>query len=87
MFKKLRITCDQATTICDKSQYGKASISEILKLQIHFLKCKVCALYSKQNTFLSKIYKTRAVDCKQYQQCLSAEQKVDLKKQLEGKNK
>ena len=52
---KLKITCDEATTICDKSQYGKATIMEIIKLRIHFLGCKICALYTKQNTLLSKI--------------------------------
>ena len=52
---KFRITCDEATTICDKSQYGKATIVEIIKLRIHFLGCKICALYTKQNTLLSKI--------------------------------
>jgi predicted ATP-binding protein involved in virulence len=52
---KFKITCDEATTICDKSQYGKATILEIIKLKIHFLGCKICSLYTKQNTLLSKI--------------------------------
>ena len=34
---KFKITCDEATTICDKSQYGKATILEIIKLKFHFL--------------------------------------------------
>lgn len=49
------ISCDEATTICDKNQYGEASFVEKLKLKIHFLICKVCALYSKQNTLISSI--------------------------------
>ena len=52
---KIKITCDEATTICDKSQYGKATLIEIIKLRIHFLGCKICALYTKQNTLISKI--------------------------------
>tara|TARA_B100000809_G_C15132490_1_gene529105 strand:- start:731 stop:991 length:261 start_codon:yes stop_codon:yes gene_type:complete len=52
---KIKITCDEATTICDKSQYGKASLVEVIKLRIHFLGCKFCALYTKQNNLLSKI--------------------------------
>jgi hypothetical protein len=55
---KFKITCDQATTICDKSQYGKASFFEILRLKIHFVRCKFCALYSKQNNRMSRILKT-----------------------------
>ncbi|MDG1803690.1 hypothetical protein [Flavicella sp.] len=52
---KFKITCDEATTICDKSQYGKATIMEIIKLRIHFLGCKLCSIYTKQNNLLSKI--------------------------------
>jgi hypothetical protein len=52
---KFKITCDEATTICDKSQYGKATIMEIIKLRFHFLGCKICELYTKQNNLISKI--------------------------------
>lgn len=52
---RFKITCDEATTICDKSQYGKATIMEIIKLRIHFLGCKFCSIYTKQNNLLSKI--------------------------------
>ncbi|WP_139956901.1 hypothetical protein [Flavicella sediminum] len=52
---KFKLTCDEATTICDKSQYGKATIVEIIKLRFHFLGCKICALYTKQNTILSRL--------------------------------
>ena len=52
---KFKITCDEATTICDKSQYGVVSIMEIIKLRIHFIGCKICSLYTKQNTLISKI--------------------------------
>ena len=34
MFKSLKITCDEATTICDKSQYGAAYI--IRKVEIKY---------------------------------------------------
>jgi hypothetical protein len=85
MFKKLKITCDQATTICDKSQYGEASFSEIVLLKLHFLKCKLCSLYTKQNTFLSKIYQKTAINCKKQDHCFSKEEKAALKYQLENK--
>ncbi len=55
---KFKITCDEATTICDKSQYGKATLLEIVKLRIHFLGCKICALYTKQNNIMSKVFNT-----------------------------
>ncbi len=54
---KFKITCDQATTICDKSQYRKATLLEILRLRIHFINCKICALYTKQNNRMSRIFK------------------------------
>lgn len=80
---KIKITCDEATTICDKSQYGKATIVEVIKLRIHFLGCKICALYTKQNTLLSKILnlnKGGNIICK-----MTAEEKELMRKQLEEK--
>ncbi|MGJ8745877.1 hypothetical protein [Polaribacter sp.] len=87
MFKKFKISCDQATTICDKSQYGKVSISEIVLLKIHFLRCNICSLYTKQNTLLSKIYKTKANTCKNHNKCLTLEQKEALKARLKELDK
>ena len=86
MFRNLKITCDQATTICDKNQYGEASIKELIKLNIHFIKCRICARYSKQNTMLSSLYKGHAQYCKDLKHCLSLKEKKDLKVFLE-KNK
>ena len=57
---KFKITCDQATTICDKSQYGKVTLREILLLRIHFIRCKFCALYTKQNNRMSRILKANS---------------------------
>lgn len=50
-----KITCEEATTICTKSQYGEASLMEIIKLQFHLLTCKICRAFSKQNRKLSDI--------------------------------
>ncbi|WP_152286222.1 hypothetical protein [Flavicella marina] len=78
---KFKITCDEATTICDKSQYGKATIMEIIKLRIHFLGCKICALYTKQNTLLSKILNTNkggSAICS-----MSAEEKEEMRKRFQ----
>ena len=83
MFKSLKITCDEATTICDKSQYGAATLLEKVKLNIHFISCRICSLYTKQNNTLTKIYKGHAKSCKDKKVCMSKEDKEVLKKELE----
>lgn len=83
MFKKLRITCDEATTICDKGQYGESTFFEKIQLNIHFLSCKICAAYTKQNKKMSKIFKMKAVDCKDHNHCLSSADKEAFKRELE----
>lgn len=85
MFKKLKITCNEATTICDKNQYGEATFMEKLKLQIHFMKCPICPQYTKQNTLLTKIYKNKAKSDQQSSAtlCMSDEEKEKLRKEFE----
>ena len=80
---KFIISCDEATTICDKSQYGEATLFEKIKLNFHFLLCKICGLYTKQNVKMTKVYKMKATDCKKEQRCLSAQEKEHLKKKLQ----
>lgn len=84
MFRGLKITCDQATTICDKTQYGESTILERVKLQLHFLGCGLCRLYTKQNIMLSKIYKRKAkIERKNNNHiCLSQEEKDLLREEL-----
>jgi len=55
MSKNFFISCDEATTICNKSQYKEASFWELVKLNFHIFRCKVCGRYSKQNTTLTKV--------------------------------
>ena len=88
MFKKLNITCNQATTICDKSQYGEASFFDKIKLQIHFIGCKICAMYSKQNVLLTKLYKIKATNIKRKQDslCMTYQEKEVLRKEFEKQN-
>jgi hypothetical protein len=52
----MKLTCDEATAICDKSQYKEASLWEKIKLSIHLFLCKKCGLYSKQNKVMSSCY-------------------------------
>jgi hypothetical protein len=84
MFKKFIITCDEATTICDKNQYSEATFLEKIKLNIHFIRCRICFKYTKQNMTLTKIYKGHANTCKSLKHCMSDEDKLILKKELES---
>ncbi|MFK8060029.1 MAG: hypothetical protein AB8B78_08065 [Polaribacter sp.] len=83
MFKSLKITCDQATAICDKNQYGEATLLDKVKLNIHFIRCKICFKYTKQNMTLTKIYKGHANSCKDIKHCMSDDDKAFLKQELE----
>ncbi len=76
-----KISCDQATTICDKSQYGKANLREILQLRMHFFSCKICRLYSKQNSLMSRIIKTMRAE--QTVCAMSKEQKERMRAAIE----
>ncbi len=55
MSNRLFINCEEATIICTKNQYKEASFFEKIKLNLHLLRCKICGLYSKQNTKLSEV--------------------------------
>ena len=83
MFKNLKITCDEATAICDKNQYGEATLMEKVKLNIHFIRCKICFKYTKQNMTLTKLYKGHANSCKDLKHCMPDEDKLAMKKKLE----
>ena len=83
MFKKLFITCDEATMICDKSQYNEATLFEKIQINIHFLQCKICRLYTKQNNKMTGLFKTKSVNCTSEKSCMSTAEKEALKKQLE----
>ena len=85
MFKKLNITCKQAVAICDKSQYKEATFFEKIQLNIHFLCCKICTKYSKQNVFLTKLCKNKFNDDKKKQisLCMTPGEKEFLKNEIE----
>ena len=83
MFKRLKLTCDEATAICDKNQYSEATIKELIKLNIHFIRCRICALYTKQNITISNFLKGYSKNCKDIEHRLSIEEKEDLKIALE----
>lgn len=79
---KIKITCEEATTICTKSQYGEASLVEKIKLNIHFIFCKVCRMFTKQNAELSDIC-TMAKRYQETHNCsLTEADKAKLKEQI-----
>ncbi|NIJ44518.1 benzoyl-CoA reductase/2-hydroxyglutaryl-CoA dehydratase subunit BcrC/BadD/HgdB [Wenyingzhuangia heitensis] len=84
---KIKITCKEATAICTKAQYGEASLLDKIKLNLHFVYCKTCRLFSRQNSELSDI----CALAKKYQEshkcCLSAEDKERLKAQIKELDK
>lgn len=84
MFSIFKITCDEATSICDRAQYNEATLFEKLKLNLHIMQCKYCKMYSKQNTFLSKLYKGNSLDCKSRKHSLEEEEKAALKERMKG---
>jgi hypothetical protein len=82
MFKFLKITCQEANEICNKSQYNEATLLEKVKLNIHIAFCKICAMYSKQNAKLTDIFKSKAIDCKNHVHCMKEDDKELLKEKL-----
>ncbi|MBL4605430.1 MAG: hypothetical protein JKY02_07190 [Flavobacteriaceae bacterium] len=81
---RFEITCDEATTICDKNQYGEASFFDKVKLQFHLLRCAICSLYSKQNVRLTKEYNKKATSAKVISAtlCMSDKEKEELRKEF-----
>jgi hypothetical protein len=75
----LFITCEEAHHICDKSQYGEATVWEKIKLTIRLSWCKISRAYTKKNKTLTKTLKSTKVDC------LKQEEQQALREQFESK--
>ena len=74
------IKCDEATTICDKSQYGEASTFDKIRLSLHNFLCHKCKLYTEQNKVMTKIFN---VHLHTQEEHLCDEDKDALQKTLE----
>ena len=61
--KRVFLSCDEATLICDKKQYKEASLWEKIRLTVHLAYCKACRKYSAKNNKLTKIIKDPTVNC------------------------
>ena len=79
---KMKITCEEATTICTKAQYGEASLVDKIKLKIHFIYCKVCRVFSKQNSEISTMCNMVKKQKELKKSCLSDTDKARLKEQI-----
>lgn len=84
---KFFISCDEATTICDKNQYGNASFLDKFKLTLHLLKCKLCKCYSNQNVVMTKVYKEYAKHECSKEKCLCNEDKAKMEEALKEQMK
>jgi len=73
------ITCEQAAIISDKTQYKEASFLEKIRLRLHLLVCKTCAVFSKKNKQLTVLCERAQI------QQLSEEEKLLMKKELKKK--
>lgn len=51
----MKISCEEASKICNKSQYKEAGFWQILKLRFHIMTCKACAKFTKKNTALTSL--------------------------------
>lgn len=77
------LSCDEATMICDKNQYGEVTFWEKLRLRIHLLACKICREYTRQNSLLTKAFHKKASQIKENHICMSTHDKEALKRKLE----
>lgn len=81
----MKLTCDEATTICDKSQYKEASFWELIKLNIHLFLCKKCGLYSKQNVIITKCIKKHQTNLNKSNKRLCSQEKEQMEQELKTK--
>ena len=81
---KMKISCDEATTICDKSQYKEASLLELIKLNLHFIFCKHCRRYTKQNQQMTKLCSQVSENNSKKDTGMSDADKEALKAQLQA---
>ncbi len=78
---KFMINCDEATSICDKNQYGEATLPEKIRLNFHLFTCTSCSNYTKQNNLMSRIFGKHLPACDGSEK-LSEEDKLELSKNL-----
>ena len=60
---KFFLKCEEASHVCDKSQYQESSFIERIKLTFHLVYCKVCRGYSRNNSKLTSCIEKSKVTC------------------------
>lgn len=80
----LFISCEEAQHICDKSQYGDASLWEKIKLNLRLSWCKITRAYSKRNKTLTNTIKSSKIEC--LNQNEQDQLKTNFEKQLTNQN-
>ncbi|PKP28529.1 MAG: hypothetical protein CVU01_04000 [Bacteroidetes bacterium HGW-Bacteroidetes-18] len=81
----MKITCDEATAICDKNQYKEASLWEKIKLGMHIFFCRKCGKYSRQNTIMTKCYEIHKCSENAEKLGLCDEEKKEWEEKLKAK--
>ncbi len=81
----MKISCDEATKICDKNQYREASFLDKIKLSFHLVLCKKCGQYSHQNNLMTKCYEKHRLFESPKKGCLKEEEKSCMKEELKTK--
>lgn len=59
----LFISCEEAMHICDKAQYGEATLWEKIELKIRLSWCHFTKGYAKKNNQLSAFIKQHRIEC------------------------
>lgn len=76
--KVLLVSCDEAKHICDKMQYGEATLVEKFKLKFRLMWCRATKSYSKKNSDLTQLCKEAKI------KTLDKGKKVEMKRKIEG---
>lgn len=72
------IDCKEAAHLIDRKDFEKLSMKEKLNLRMHNAMCGQCRGYKR----FSHILKSLFGDITKHQECLSCEEKKELKKKL-----
>jgi hypothetical protein len=60
---KIFINCDEAKSICDKSQYNESTFWERFRLNIRYFYCHITRSYVKRNKKLTDLISDKNVTC------------------------
>lgn len=58
----IKLSCQEANHVCDKTQYKEASFWEKVKLNLHLIYCRACRKYTSNNSKLTKVMRSSKVE-------------------------